>query len=250
MLDMNLNATGYKIRESRMFFSTLFSFIEKTLAALNDLSAIIAAIAVAWTAVIGKNVLNDWKEKKKLERKVKHAERIVIAACNAREALKRIRSPISFSGENESAEAAINKAISKGHRIELNSQSSAGMVCLERIGKENKHYVAVAEYVIISEAVFSERLSKALQNIISQYNSVGSAARILIQTSINITDDQRWFDRIWEENRGEGDEICNVIDEQIDIVKEECHPYIQADESQKSIWSLFRIIPEARNPKE
>ena len=215
-----------------MSYSTLFSFISETLKVLNDVSAIVAAIAVTTTAYIGRNVFNDWREKKKVERKVKHAERIVIAACNAREALTRIRSSISFSSEEESAEKAINTAIAKGHRFELNSHSISGMVCLERIEKENKHYLAVAEYVIISEAVFNEHLAGALKNIISTYNSVGSAARILIQNSKSMTEDQKWFDRIWEGNRGEEkDEICIFIDKQINIVKKECHSYIQVDET-------------------
>ena len=235
-----------------MSYSTLFSLssISETLKIFHDASAAIAAIAVMVTAIVGRNVLNDWGEKKKLERKVKHAERIVIAACNAREALARTRSPIGFSSEEESAEEAINTAISKGHRVTLNYNSTVGMTCIARIEKEKEHYMAVAEYVIIAEAVFNERLAKALKNIISTYNSVGSAARILVQSGESITDNQKWLDIIWEENRGEEDEISIFIDEQINIIKEECHSYIQVDEKQKSIWSLFRIMPKVRNPKE
>lgn len=201
----------------------LFSSIAEALKVFHDIAAIVAAIAVTVTALIGRNAINDWREKKKFGRKVKHAERIVIAACNAREALRRIRISISFSGEDELAEKAIAKAISKGHRVELNDRSTIGMICLERMRKENKHYLAVAEYIIISEAVFSERLAKALKNILSKFSSVRSAARIIVQDSNNITYDQKWFDMIWEGNKGEEkDEICIFIDEQISIVKKGC----------------------------
>ena len=215
---------------------TLFSCysLPEFLGMLNNGFAVLSAVAIVCATFIGWKKVSNWEKRKKQERAIAHAERIVIAADNAKYALRRIRSEIRYGHEVNSASDELKKRYSKGEARGSQGDQIAGMICITRWSDQIRFYDEIHECMPFARAFFGEDLYTALEKIIINFNRVLNTAGSLIEQYSEGDGSRRLRSIIINSDHGEGDKISKDIDSQIAVIQNILFPYIRLDDTDKS----------------
>lgn len=201
---------------------------------LNNGLASLSAAAIVTATYVGWKKVSNWEKRKKQERAIIHAERIIVAAENAKNALKRIRLEIRYEHEVNSASDELKKRYSKGEVRRSQGDQIAGMVCINRWNDQIRYYEEIHECMPFASAFFGEELYNALERIVITFNKVLTAAGSLIEETNDIERSQKLRAIIINNDRGEGDRISSDIDNQISAIQSILFPFVRLDDIDKS----------------
>lgn len=210
---------------------TLFSCfsLPELLKSVNDGASALAAIFVIVGMLAGRKAVRVWEERKKIERKMNHAERIMIAVYNARSALTRIRNPFSNAYEQNIAIQNLKEVFGKEDNKDFGAGQISGMTCINRWDSEKEFYDEIYDCIPIARAFFERDLYFALNDIVKLFNNVRFAAGSLVE---QINDDAYYQDlreRIYGISFKDEANTDKGIDEQIAIVESILLPILRID---------------------
>ena len=215
---------------------TLFSCysLPEFLDMLNNGFAVFSAVAIVVATIIGWKKVSNWEKRKKQERAIIHAERIIVAAENAKNALKHIRSEIKYEHEVNSASDELKKRYLNDEAKGSQGDQIAGMICINRWNDQIRFYEEIHECMPFAKAFFNDELHSALREIVINFNKVIKAAGSLIEYRNDREGSQRLRRIIINGNRREGDEISKDIDNQISVIQNILFPFVRLDDIDKS----------------
>lgn len=219
-----------------MSCQTLFSCysLPDVLAMLNNGFAVLSAAAIVVATIIGWKKVSNWEKRKKQERAIIHAERIIVAAENAKIALRRIRLDIKYEHEVNSASDELKKRYLKGEAKGSQGDQIAGMICINRWHDQIRFYDEVHECMPFAKMFFGDKLYNELKEIIINFNRVLEAAWSLIERDNDRDGSQRLRKIIINSNRREGDKISKDTDGQISAIQNILFPFVRLDGIDKS----------------
>ena len=201
---------------------------------LNDGFAALSAAAIVAATYIGWKKVSSWEKRKKQERAIIHAERIIVAAENAKNALKRIRSEIRYEHEVNSASDELEKRYSEDEAKGSQGDQIAGMICINRWRDQMRFYDEIHECMPFASAFFDKDLYNALEKIVINFNKVLTAAGSLIEENNRRDRSQEIRAVIINNDREGGDKISIDIDNQISVIQSILFPFVRLDEIDKS----------------
>lgn len=199
---------------------------------LQGVGTILGAIAVCVAGYVGSSTVNKWRAQKLEERKIEEAEKIVVAAYNARRYLSYLRSP--FIAPHESAEAE--------HQLrEFGYDLTDDPARRKRLISAQVYYIrleASSEKVMdldarfpMARALFGDALEAALEKLGAQFNVVKSF--VDVHAYYNPASDDVEFGKKIHSAIVRGypteheDEIARTVDDQIKIIENLCLPVLR-----------------------
>lgn len=201
------------------------------LSATSDIISAFAAIAVIAAAFYGGKKIKIWEERSKKGRRLIHAERIIVAAYQARSSLLHIRSSISLDGqEHDIARKDLKEIFKDKGKVEFSHYQVNGMVCINRWNDRFDSYNELYECMPFAKAFFGNDLYGALMSIARKFNRVRRAADSLAAHRIDDKRAKDLYEIVFDKASSEDDIVENEINEQVDIIEGILFPVIRPDE--------------------
>lgn len=145
--------------------SNILSYIE-------HIASIAAAGAIIYTAWVGRLQLGEWKKEKLLDRRAKHAEKVVKLIHRAKDAIFDARHPyLGTKGKEEAKERLMNFGYSE-HEIDENSILVYTICVSKRIEKSSEIFIKIFNYAPILNIVFDSSIASDLKDLYKIYRKI------------------------------------------------------------------------------
>ncbi|MRH93929.1 hypothetical protein [Agrobacterium tumefaciens] len=199
---------------------------------LQGFGTILGALAVCYAGYVGSSTINKWRTQKLEERKIEEAEKIVVAAYNARRYLSYLRSP--YIAPQELAEAE-RQLVTSGFELSNDPSQRKRLISTQvyyrRLEASHDKIMDLDARFPMARALFGDALEGALEKLGAQFNVLKAFVDSHAQFN-PATDDIEFGKKIQSALvRGypteDKDEIARTVDDQIKIIESLCLPVLR-----------------------
>jgi len=206
------------------------------------LTAVIPIGLALLTWVLG---LWAWRYQLRAKRRTELAEEALLAFAHAVDAVKTIRSPITWSHEQEAVRKNAGKAANE--KIE----GEVYRVTLWRIGEQREKFSALRRLQLLCCYHFGEQASRPFDELHNQVHHVALAANMAASTAkddlgslVSLRREMKWEEAIWADY-GRPDDIADKVDAAQRDLETILMPHLRADAALLPIATCWR----ARKPR-
>ena len=189
---------------------------------MNDVSSAAAAIAVVVATILGANALGFWQDKRNLRKKLKHAERTLIAVRRARMALKHVRGTHVSPEEEGLARINLNELRTKREYFTIEYYHIDAMVHLNRLMEKKEYVDAIEKYALVADISLGGEVKNALGVISDGFKNIFTSANFIISFGEEGKDQVRHFGVLKEGFSKETEKVFENIYDQIDVIERIC----------------------------
>lgn len=201
-------------------------------AMLSGWGSLAGAAAVVYAAYKAATTVQDWREKKVEERKLEHAERVLVATYKVRDAMRMIRSPMQHGVERKAALDELEKDESWATVPEdRRYQYVTAQVYIHRIRQSEDVWDELFNVLPLSKALFGEELEKAIEKLAHQ--------RWITRVNVESLADDKGGDKDFmvkvrrelnssDENKND-DDVSVAIKDAIRSIETVCLPLLRPD---------------------
>lgn len=217
---------------------------------LQGLGTLAGALAVLIAALIGGSTFRSWRRQQIMQRQIPLAERILIAAFEARERLREVRSPLISGNEQDIAR---NSILNNGLDIskfdeKRKSNIVFAQVYHERLNRHSDFWVELQSCKASAYAYFGIETVDDINKILVSISSVRIAADSKAEDDESDADFSKSIRRTLSFSRASGDvdELGKEVDEAVNSIENRLKPVlaVSASESQKLLSEALRIAVE------
>lgn len=190
---------------------------------IEHIASIVAALAIIYTAWIGRSQLKEMRKENLLDRRVKHAEKIVKMVHTAKRIIFRVRSPVVVLKVREEIKEKLKMYGYSDHEIEENEALVVSLNASNRIRREQKIFLEISNYIPTSRIIFDSSITLNLNHLLAIYRNIAfvNVSKIRLKAK----QEQKNFDYLLPMIRRRMDE--DDIDNQVENIVEDIISKIQ-----------------------
>lgn len=189
---------------------------------LSDVSSAAAAIAVVAATILGANALGFWQDKRNLRKKLRHAERTLIAVRRARMTLKHVRSAHVSPEEEGLARIKLDELRARREYFTIEYCHIDAMVHLNRLMEKREHVDAIEKYALIADISLGDEARNALSVISDGFKNILASANFLISFGEEEKDQVRHFGIPKEGFSKDTENVFENVYDKIDVIESIC----------------------------
>ena len=190
---------------------------------IEHIASIAVAGAIIYTAWIGRSQLKEMRKEKLLDRRVKHAEKIVEMIHTAKEVISRSRSRNVNPEKRKKIEERLKGYGYSDREIEENEVLVLSLSASSYIRRERKVFLEISNYIPTSKIIFDSSITSNLNHLLTIYKNIAfrNYSRIIFRAK----QEQKNFDDLLPIIRRRMDE--DDIDNQVESIVEDIISKIQ-----------------------
>ena len=139
---------------------------------IEHIAAIVAAGAIIYTAWIGRSQLKEMRKESLLDRRVKHAEKIVKMIHTAKNVISRTKFPYVDSEDRQMIKERLIRFGYSDHEIEENKVLILSLSASKYILRERKIFLEISNYIPTSKIIFDSSITSNLNQLYNIYRNI------------------------------------------------------------------------------
>lgn len=217
---------------------------------LQGLGTLAGAFAVLIAALIGGSTFRSWRRQQIMQRQIPLAERILIAAFEARERLQEVRSPLISGNEQDIAR---NSILNNGLDISKFDEKRKSKVVIaqvyhERLNKHSDFWIDLQSCKASAYAYFGLETVNDIDKILFSVSSVRTAAESTADDDESNAEFSKYLRQTLSFSRigGDVDQLGKEVEEAVISIENRLKPILaeSASETQKLLREALRIAVE------
>ena len=195
---------------------------------VNDVSSSAAAIAVVVATILGANALGFWQDKRNLRKKLRHAERTMIAVRRARMTLKHVRNTYVSPEEEGLARIKLNELRAKREYFTIKDYHIDAMVHLNRLMRKKEYMDAIEKCALVADISLGDEAKNALSVISDGFKKILDSANFLISFGEEEKDQVDHFGILKEGFSKDAEKVFENVYDKIDVIESICKDILKS----------------------
>ena len=195
---------------------------------VNDVSSAVAAIAVVAATILGANALGFWQDKRNLRKRLRHAERTLIAVRRARMTLKHVRSTHVSPEEEGLARIKLNELRKKREYFTIEYYHIDAMVHLNRLMEKKEYVDAIEKYALVTDISLGDDVKNALNVVSDGFKKILNSANFIISFGEEGKDQVRYLGVLKEGFSKDTEKVFENVYDKIDVIESICKDILKS----------------------